>query len=123
MQWTRNLSIRWKLVLVTVLTCTIAELVVGAVVAFYSSNSYETRRSQDAAVQADVLSASLTAPLVFGDAAAARQYLDALKANREIVAAGAYAANGRLFASYAQQGRARGLLPLKAPAPGRVLEG
>ncbi len=79
MNWTRNLSIRWKLVLVTVFTCAIAELFVGAIVAFYSSNSYETRRSQDVAVQADVLSASLTAPLVFGDAAAAREYLDALQ--------------------------------------------
>jgi signal transduction histidine kinase/ActR/RegA family two-component response regulator len=122
MRWIRNLSIRWKLVLVTVLTCTIAELSVGAVVAFYSSNSYETRRSEDIAVQADVLAASLTAPLVFGDTTAAREYLDAFKANREIAVAGAYAANGKLFASYAREGAARGLLPPRAPAAGPRIE-
>jgi signal transduction histidine kinase/ActR/RegA family two-component response regulator len=123
MIWARKLSIRWKLVFVTVFTCAIAELFVGAIVAFYSSSSYETRRSEDVAVQADVLSASLTAPLVFGDTAAAREYLDALKANHEIAAAGAYGAKGWLFASYTQEGSTSRLLPPNAPPARQIIAG
>jgi signal transduction histidine kinase/CheY-like chemotaxis protein len=119
MRWTSNLSIRWKLVLIAVFTCAIAELFAGAFATYYSSERYETLKSQDVAVQTDVLAASLAAPLAFGDAAAAREYLDALKADREVAAAGAYGSNGTLFASYTRVGAPIGLLPSKSPAIGQ----
>jgi signal transduction histidine kinase/ActR/RegA family two-component response regulator len=121
MRWIGDLSIRWKLVLIAVLTCVIAELFAAAIATYYSSDSYEAQKSQDVTVQADVLAASLSAPLAFGDAAAAREYLDALKVDREVAAAGAYGANGSLVASYIRSGVHAGLLPRSAPAAGQRL--
>src|SRR5580658_9385883 len=118
MRWARNLSIRWKLVLIAVLTCAIAEMFAGAVATYYSSDRYQTQKSEDVAVQTGVLAASLAAPLAFGDASAAREYLDALKADREVAAAGAYGTNGKLFAEYSRSGAPASLLPSKAPALG-----
>ena len=117
----RDLSFRWKLVLIAVLTCAIAELFAGAVAAYFSNVRYEVQKGQDVEAQTKVLAASLAAPLAFNDAAAAREYLTALKANREIAAAGAYAADGRLFASYQRPDAAGRQLPSLAPSPGRKL--
>jgi signal transduction histidine kinase/ActR/RegA family two-component response regulator len=122
MHWIRDLSIRWKLVLIAVLTCAIAELVAGVVATYYSSVQYESQKSQDVAVQTQVLAASLAAPLAFSDANDAREYLDALQANREIAAAGVYSGNGKLFASYRRSDTAAGLLPAKVPPLGRRIE-
>ena len=119
MGWMRNLSIRWKLVVIAVLTCAIAELVAGAAATWYGSERDRAQKSQEAAVQADVLAASLAAPLAFGDAAAARQYLDALGANHEVAAAAAYGANGTLFAHFVRAGALETLLPRMAPPTGR----
>jgi signal transduction histidine kinase len=114
-----DLSIRWKLVLIAVLTCAIAELFAGAVVTYYSNTRYEAQKSRDVAVKAGVLGASLTAPLAFGDEAAARESLDALKADPEVAAAATYRANGRLFARYTRPGIAADIFPRTAPATGR----
>jgi len=123
MRGLKDLPIRWKLVLVTVFACAIAELVAGAIVTAYNGNSYALEKSQEATVQAQVLAASLTASLVFADRQAAQEYLDALKANREIAAARVYGPDGALFARYRRSDAPRGLLPDKAQAPGRHFEG
>ena len=70
MRWARDLSIRWKLVLIAVLTCAIAELFAGAAATYYSGTSYELQKRQDAEVQTNELAASLSAPLAFGDSSA-----------------------------------------------------
>jgi signal transduction histidine kinase len=123
MRTIKDLPIRWKLVLVTVLTCAIAELVAGAIVTAYTGNSYAREKSQEVTVQADVLAASLAAPLVFGDKAAAQEYLDALKADREIAAARIYGADGTLFAKYRRGDAPHNLLPATAQARGQRFEG
>jgi len=119
----KDLPIRWKLVIVTVLTCAIAELVAGAIVTAYTGNSYAREKSQEVTVQTQVLAASLAAPLVFGDKAAAQEYLDAFKADREIAAARIYGADGALFARYRRGDAPKGLLPDKAQSQGRHFEG
>ncbi len=123
MRTLKDLPIRWKLVLISVLTCAIAELLAGAIVAFYTASNYRHDKTQEVIVQAQVLAASLSAPLVFGDRAAAQEYLDALKANREIAAARIYGADGTLFARYRRADAPRGLLPERAQAPGTHFAG
>src|ERR1700722_18294058 len=122
MRWARDLSIRWKLVLIAVLTCAIAELFAGAAATYYSGTSYELQKRQDAEVQTNELAASLSAPLAFGDSSAARGYLDALKADRGIAAAGPYDATGKLFASYARAATQKQQLPARAPKAGQQVE-
>jgi signal transduction histidine kinase/CheY-like chemotaxis protein len=66
-------------------------------------------------VQADILAASVTAALAFDDEGAAREYLDALRANPEVEAAGLYNGSGALRAGYR---RAAGqVLPARSGRP------
>ena len=123
MRWIDNLPIRRKLVLITVLTAAVAELFAGAVVAVYTTNDYSAQVAQGAVVQTRVLAASLAAPLVFSDTAATQEYLDALNANEEIAAAGAYEADGSLLASYARSDAPLALVPTMVPPPGLLFQG
>src|SRR5258706_1332915 len=123
MRWTDELPIRWKLVLVTIFTAAIAELFAGAAITIYTTNDYRTQKTQEGVVQARVLAASLAAPLVFGDAAAGQEYLDALRPNEEITAAAAYGADGELFARYPRIGAPSELLQGAAPIGEPKFEG
>src|SRR5882757_8904594 len=98
MRWINDLSIRWKLGLITIITAAIASLFAGTAVTMYTTNDYSAQKTQEVVVQARVLAASLAAPLVFSDEDATQEYLDALSASQEIAAAGAYDADGTLFA-------------------------
>jgi signal transduction histidine kinase/ActR/RegA family two-component response regulator len=59
-----------------------------------------------ARTQANILAASLAAPLAFDDQAAMREYINALRADPEVQAVGAYGADGRLATGYALVGKA-----------------
>lgn len=123
LSWMNSLSFRWRLVVVAILTSAIVQLAAVAVITFYFSQSYRSEKAGEYAVQANVLAASLTAALAFDDAAAAREYLDALQANTEIAAAGAYDASGKLVASYTRAGQPGTLLPSAFPVTGEVFDG
>jgi len=118
-RWINNLTIRWKLVLITILTCAIAELLAAALIVTYSSQRYDAQKVQQVSIQSEVLASSLTAPLIFNDESAAQEYLDALKADREIVAAGAYDSSGKLLAKYVRSDASSRILPDKAPSRGQ----
>jgi signal transduction histidine kinase/CheY-like chemotaxis protein len=83
-------------------------LAAGLGVIFQNEAVYRTQKQNEAVVQAEILAASVTAALDFGDAPTAKEAVDALGVNRQIRAAGAYSADGRLFAGYE---RDKGLLP------------
>ncbi len=55
---------------------------------------------RQAGVQAEILAASVAAPLAFDDRSAMAQYLTALRANPNIEAAGAYGPSGRFVAGF-----------------------
>jgi signal transduction histidine kinase/ActR/RegA family two-component response regulator len=59
----------------------------------------------NARTQANILAASLAAPLAFDDQAAMREYINALRADPEVQAVGAYGADGRLATGYALVGK------------------
>jgi methyl-accepting chemotaxis protein len=112
MGWMNTISIRWKLVLATVLTSAFALLFSGAIMAWYDAQVFRAQKSLEVAVEASIIASSVAASLDFSDAKAAQEYLDALKANPEIVSAGVYGAGGALFASYSQ---AAGAGPVRPP--------
>ena len=97
-----RLSIRWKLVLVTLLTSAIAQLFAGLILAAYDSRVFQSQKTREVSAEAAILASSVTASLAFGDAKAAGEYLDALKANPEIDAAAIYGSDGTVFASYSR---------------------
>lgn len=118
MRWLSDLPIRWKLVLVTVLTSIIVELLAVGIIAFYIGRNDRAQKVREFSVQAEVLASSLAAPLAFDDVDSTQQYLSALRANPEIAAAGAYGSTGRLLAGYARAGVAARTLPQQAPPTG-----
>jgi signal transduction histidine kinase len=82
---------------------------------FQYDGVYRAQKQREAQVQADILAASVTAALDFGDARTAQEAVDALRVNSQINTAGVYTPDGRLFAGYE---RLRGMLPPRAPAAG-----
>ncbi|HYG48953.1 MAG TPA: ATP-binding protein [Allosphingosinicella sp.] len=75
-------------------------LAIGLAVIFQNEGAYREQKLREASVQADILAASVTAALDFGDAAAAQEAVDALKVNPQINAAGIYTPERTLFAGF-----------------------
>jgi methyl-accepting chemotaxis protein len=115
-------SVRWRLVLVTVVTSIVAQLLASAILAYYDNAGYETQRIRVAVIEAKTLAESLAASLVFHDTKATQEYLNPLATNPDIIIASVYAKNGALIASYATP-EARPRLPQTAPTPGQHFEG
>jgi signal transduction histidine kinase/ActR/RegA family two-component response regulator len=83
-----------------------AMLVVSLGLAVVNERMARSQTAQQAQVQAEILAASVAAPLAFDDSAAIREYLDALRANPAIQAAAAYGADGQVAASFNRNGPA-----------------
>ncbi|HEX4739610.1 MAG TPA: ATP-binding protein [Allosphingosinicella sp.] len=82
-------------------------LLAGLGVIFLSARDIAAQKQQETSVQAQILAASVTAALDFGDVRTAQESVDALGVNPQVSAAGVYDASGKLFAGYA---RSPGLL-------------
>lgn len=106
----RDLPIARKLMVVSVLPAAIALLLAGLILIAYENLSYRQQKLQEISVQAEILAASITAAMEFNDAKTAQEYLNALAANPEIVAAGVYAIGGERIATYSRPGH-----PLRQP--------
>jgi len=77
-------------------------LIAGFFVSTYQDRLFQAQRLREVTVQAQILAASITAPVAFGDAATAREYVSAFRVNPEIVAVGVYDAKDRLFAGFSE---------------------
>ncbi|HTW72432.1 MAG TPA: ATP-binding protein [Acetobacteraceae bacterium] len=96
-----------------------ALLLAGIGLAVIMDRRYEVRRIDDLTAQARILAATETAALAFNDGKAAQEYLDALRANPQIVAAGLYLPDGKRFASYPRE-PPTSLPPVLGSAPAGV---
>ena len=122
-RWLTDIPIRRKLMVITVLASLIALLLAGTFIVAYEILAYRTQKTQEIAVQAEVLASSAAASLVFGDAKAGQEYLNALKANTEIAAAAMYASDGAPFTSYVRAGVQPKPPPARAESQGHRFEG
>ena len=93
----------------------LALIVVSLAFAVANDRSARNMRVNHAGLQAEILSASLAAPLAFDDRAAAREFLNALRADPEIDVAGAYDPQGRFVAGFARGSPAPSRLPATGP--------
>ena len=75
-------------------------LLAGLVLGMANEQARRAERLRELGIQADILSASVTAALAFDDREAAQEYVDALQANPQLRAAGVYRTDGPLFASF-----------------------
>ena len=96
-------------------------LLTGFAAGLYNEEIYRINRAREVAAQARILAASVTAALAFDDNATAQQYVNALRANPEVEAAGVYDEHGVRVASYAKDGVPPA--PAIRPREGSVVQG
>jgi signal transduction histidine kinase len=85
-------------------------LLVGLWIIYQNEQSYRHEQQRATEVQAEILAASVTAALDFGDNAAAQEATDALQVTPQVRVAGVYDSWGRRFAGYA---RTNAVLPMR----------
>lgn len=109
-----RLADRWPNVPIAAGIMALLLLAIGLAVIFQNEAGYREQKQRETKVQADILAASVTAALDFGDSGTAQESVDALSVNPQIEAAGVYSLQGNLFAGYE---RRPGSLPRTARTP------
>jgi signal transduction histidine kinase len=94
----------WRLTPRLALGLAIALVLAGLALAVYTERQGREQKVREVAVQADILAGSVAAALAFDDRKTAQEYVDALRVNREVEAAGVYDLQGQLVAGYARNG-------------------
>jgi PAS domain S-box-containing protein len=113
----RDLSIRRKLMLITMVTSTLALLLASVGFLAYDLFAFRRQMSQDLLTQAEIIGANSSGALAFQDARTAADTLAALRAREGIISAALYTPDDRLFAEYRRDGSARSAPPAQ---PGLV---
>jgi len=103
----------WKATLV--LMTAIGLVIAGLVISTLNENAYRDRKAQYLRASAEVLAKTVSPALVFSDAPAAQEYVDALAANPDIELATVTDAAGLQIARYARDGRRRPHAEVLAP--------
>ncbi|MEO8017077.1 MAG: ATP-binding protein [Pseudomonadota bacterium] len=98
-------SLAGKLILVMLVTTTIALSSAGAAMVYIDLRDNRAAWAEDLRTEAGILALSMTAALQFSDHEYAQSGLDALQARESIRAAALYAADGSQFAQYTQPGQ------------------
>jgi signal transduction histidine kinase/DNA-binding NarL/FixJ family response regulator len=112
----RDLSIKRKLMLITMLTSGLAVVLSSAGFLIYDLISFRQSLSQDLMTQAEIIGYNSAAAMAFKDESAATMTLSALQAKGDIVAAVLFTRDGDLFAQYVHANSPGGNFP--APPPG-----
>ena len=93
---------------------------IGVIVQY--NRAYQGQKLQEITVQAEILAASVTAALDFGDNRTAQEAVDALHVNPQILAVGVYDGRGQLFASYERTSRSLPRRPIPHAVDGNQVE-
>lgn len=126
----RNATIRQKLTWMSALASTTALLLAGSAFFAYHLVTFRSSIVRTLSIQADTIGLNSVSALRFDDQRSAEETLSALRADRNIITAAIYSAEGRLFAAYAgNAGNRTSLDPAISPAQsdtarfeGRTLE-
>src|SRR5215213_2578311 len=96
----RDLSLKRKVMLIVMLTSSLALLLASAGFLAYDLSVFRERMSRDLIAQAEIIGVNSTASLISRDRKATTAILDALHSKDEIVAAAFYGADGKLLTYY-----------------------
>src|SRR6202140_5632687 len=114
----KNLSIKRKLMLITMLTSGLAVVLSSAGFLIYDLISFRHSLSQDLMTQAEIIGYNSAAAMAFKDESAATVTLSALQAKEDIVSAVLYTRDGKIFAQYFHANAPRPLLPASPQGKG-----
>ena len=118
----RNLSIKRKLMLITMSTSTVALLLASVGFVVFDLVAFRSQMSDDLMTQAEIVGANSMAALAFSDGPAAREILAALKARESIVAAALYTPDGTLVADYRRDAQGARVVPARPDRSGSRFE-
>lgn len=121
MAFFNNLSIRWKLTVIIMLTTSVALQLVCACMFVYDVVSTRRATEHYLAALGDVLGRNSTAALLFGDPQAGTDTLSALRAEPRVACARLFNREGVPFASYTRPDHAS-VLPQRALSAGPYFE-
>ena len=99
-----RLPARWSNAPVVIVAIVALLLLIGVGVIYQNEAAYRDLQAQEARVQAEILAASVAAPLDFGDRSAAQEAVDVMRVNRQVRTVGVYDSGGRLVAGYGRPG-------------------
>jgi signal transduction histidine kinase/ActR/RegA family two-component response regulator len=106
---------------VVALGAAVALLVAGVILAVANEHAYQAQKIDEVTVEARLLSVLVGGALDFDNRGAARDYLEALRANPEAQAGAIYDAHDQLFASYSRKHLPS--LPMMPPPQGASFDG
>jgi len=95
---------QWRSAPLAVVAMAALLLLAGIGIILQNEAAYRDLQAQETRVQAEILSASVTAPLDFGDAQAAQEAVEAIRVNRQVRTVGVYDRSGALVAGYGRDG-------------------
>jgi signal transduction histidine kinase/ActR/RegA family two-component response regulator len=119
----KDLSIKRKLMLITMLTSGVAVVLSSAGFLIYDLISFRQSLSQDLMTQAEIIGYNSAAAMAFKDESAATVTLSALQAKEDIVSAVLYTHDGKIFAQYFHANAPRPNLPAPPQERGYRFEG
>jgi PAS domain S-box-containing protein len=102
--WLSARTIKRKLTLIIMLTCSVALLLACAAIIFFEIAGTRQILKRNTQVMADVIGANSSATLSFKDKTAAKETLAALKAEPYVITACLYNQEGEVFATYYREG-------------------
>ncbi len=92
----------WSPQVIGALAAAAVLLAAGVLMAVYQEQLYSAQQAKSIREQAQILAASVSAAVVFGDRKAAQEYVDALRVNPELEAAAVYDGDGQMLASFSR---------------------
>src|ERR1700716_4522353 len=98
----QNLSIKRKLTLITMLTSSIALILSSVSFLIYDLVSFRHLLTQDLMTQAEIIGYNSAGAMEFKDVPAATATLSALTAKEDVVTAGLYGRDNKMFAHYSR---------------------
>src|SRR2546426_1768798 len=107
----RDVSIKQKLILILMLTSSVALLLVCTAFVAYETITFRRSMVRDLSILAQIIGANTTAALTFNDQVSAEETMAALRAERHIVSACIYSKDGKVFARYGRDGNKRAFTP------------
>jgi two-component system sensor kinase FixL len=119
----RNMAIKYKLILIIMLTCTAALLLAGTAFIVWEWSSLRQAIVQNLSTQAAMIADNCKAALAFKDAEDAKGTLKALHVEPSIVYGGVYTSSGEYFAGYYRDRIDSSIRPSELKKTGYCFEG
>ena len=117
----RDISIRFKLQGMVVISCGVALLVASAAFTVYDRATFLRAKTADLIASAKMVGSNSTAALTFHDPIAAREILSALRARPHVDNACIYDSNGKVFATYSREQAQADFCPSPARGSGSAI--